>query len=696
MFHISKKSFYFLIVCILFLTHCSSQNLASPATPVTGNQSPEEPNLIKYDPSVIITAFEDATLTKEEAALSIWAAFMGDVKNISENIREKAKFESDKETFSEKDSDFIPHLFMAKAISEMNEFSIETQEKLRNYLKVDLFKDIRNSSKNNFSKFSMEIESYTDLNCEWLTNHPHITLLVQRLSGPSEPSVPACSQVTDILPSTLTKIDAVISAAITSYDHFRAELNHNTPLHINIELGEFAWSDSLAGYASPDSTSNDCYVKIDSAGGEEEIKGTTVHEMLHCYQYASGWDVVQYATEKWAWEGSAESSIQDVFPENNFEHSSLEGYFTPKPLGDRRYDAALPFYHFLTNGLRNEFYDFIKEAAASDDKLTIFANVFDSMGDFSDRFHALSVLSYNWDPVPQYVNDGLPITTSILNTVLGTTLVANSPDITLPQMTLEALDYNAHSFFLESDVDMVEITELPTDPNLQITIILDAMVSGGVSEVIDLSPGETEYLFCRQAVGICHDTPDNQLRLVDRITLIFTNVNPAMENQIVIQDVKINTMAPQLHGNWYIYNTLSGQLIYKLNILETTPNDRFAESIFAYTWEAYDMECERNYASIMGDIDSVYDTVNENSASGILNIPPIGLTSTTSPPMGTCTGASPYNPAVEISLTLNVMDRITMVGNELLPVNNSWATFEIDGDHLTICNGAGCLDLVRE
>lgn len=588
---------------------------------------------IQYNPTYIVDELAEGRLSRDEAYVALWAAFLGHPEYIPPSILENITIPSTEERVENP-----PHFLMAKAIHEIDQLSPEAQSQLRSLLGITTF-----NATSSLKKSSLQTPKTATLPgndwCEWPDTNPYIRLLVQQEEAETDASVtPPCDDSSfDASDSSAEEFaPVVIASAITAYNHYKEWVGEDhSPEMVTIHLGDYGWEAAeWLGQADSFDGGDHCQVYIDSVDvNDSETQGTMAHEMFHCFQFSNDWLNLDYNWNRWAYEGTAMASEQDVFPSNNSEHDWLDDYFNNYiPLEDRSYDAVFPFFIFLQNGHQAGFYNFLETAAQDSNPMTALSQ---SFPDFENSWHEITKLTYNYDPLGPTVNDGGIIVegSSWYFPTLGS--ISLLPNETTPVNDLPPLDTLSYYMLrlqqtMESTTPLtrLEIRDLPTDPEIRITL----MMSDGDSNfsVVDLPAGTTSYVVCRRKVGKCHDTSDDQIFPFFDILVYFTNVSP--EQTINIGPIELDTYNPNLDGNWQV------------TFIESNMPSEAWDDIFASTSGAsvtIDEEQNPDYISEIGietSVDVAYDSFTDTSATGEINL------------LGVISGSIPYNQIVSVSL----------------------------------------------
>ena len=265
------------------------------------------------------------------------------------------------------------------------------------------------------------------------------------------------------------------------------------------------------------------------------LRATVAHQLFHCFQRAAlpGFDAT-------LWEGTATWAEHHVDPELNTEARWMTTWVSDPdmPFASRLFDSSFAF-----------LYADVMAAGSSAVIDVLRANSIARLDpDFEQLWHQISVAAWNQDPVEALVSDrGTPIPATVgdLGEIGVTAETAGTMDFLLPLysrdiQTFEFVGGTSEEDLTESARLWLDLSQVPSD--VRISALVET-TTGWLEPVLLV---ESEFQFCRMAVGACNDSDPAAINPITRIVLIVTNV----DNGIETFSVPWNTYNPRLHGDW--------------------------------------------------------------------------------------------------------------------------------------------------
>jgi len=318
--------------------------------------------------------------------------------------------------------------------------------------------------------------------------------------------------------------------------------------------GGYTFGTDLA--ASPDAAGGICHVYVDVLSPDEtdgtvvylddptvpdgvprrvRLRATVAHQLFHCFQRAalSGFDAT-------LWEGAATWAEHHADPELNTENPWMATWVSDPDVAfaSRLFDTSFAFvYADLMAGGSSAVIDVLRtDSIASLDP------------DFEQLWHDISVAAWNQDPVQVLVNDGgvlIPASVGDPGEIGVTAETAGMMEFVLPLYSRDVQTFEFVGGTSARDLAgfarlWLDLSQVPSD--VRISALVET--AAGWLEPVPLS--ESEFQFCRVAVGACNDSDPAANNPITRIVLIVTNVDNGVETFFV----PWNTYNPRLHGDW--------------------------------------------------------------------------------------------------------------------------------------------------
>ena len=306
------------------------------------------------------------------------------------------------------------------------------------------------------------------------------------------------------------------------------------------------WVDrKIIGFTPELSESELCVLAVTSTPGESthapwltasaRVKGAVAHELFHCNQQFAGHSM---SGPKWFLEGTAmfaEDVVGDEYqPAFDSDHDIIPEFFDPDPAFlSREHDAGTPLIFLRDQGTQHIGFELVK---SNDPVMALTGSE-----SFQSRWHQSSVATWNKSPVPLWTPDHKTISgTSAPES--ATELLSSDQLLDLSIDTINPLSYKTTSVSIDDTVGVISLR-----PTMADTTKASIVLQGGQNElVMELSSGDSIQI-CRRAVGECHERPDSELKRIELLGVIATNLNATQSAGVSIE---LDSHAPRLHGTW--------------------------------------------------------------------------------------------------------------------------------------------------
>lgn len=595
--------FWLLILTLLLFVACQEDN---PGGGGGNGADDDDDDVANIEPgsiggSAVLAAHEAGQLTDGEAALALYRIFFGLVDDV------------DLELLAEPGDPEAVHLFLWGL--DPDTFS-ESEREALTALEATVFGQTRDDS---------VPEGAFDWCRYALADVGYVEIFAPTVAPQAEEN---CLDG-NVLPNAAAVMDTAVSAAQAANPMYRAAFEQfagEREVYL-IEASPADWGSTygLAVFHSPEYcrtyvTAEPVVVDLHMTA-ENEVLGAVIHELFHCAQRQKGMNMNNW----WVREGTAvwaEDKVGDAhFEHVDTEHRYAERFFNEGPFLSRDYDAVNPIIQLSEITGRDLGYELV----AAPDPVSVLTGI----DQFPNRWHQISVTTWNESPASIWTNDGRALASGSLATIS----LDEDESHTQQVLGLDPLGYGRDGFELSDDVEIVEveIVELPSDGRISLIVETDA-----VYEMVQ----DEKRVVCIEAVGQCHETEPVDATLLGLIT---TNTHAS---QPLDTEVLVESFAPQLHGDWRTLSVVmsaDGQNVQTGSVVtfdEEPSPDEFSESFAGAVVYSWLNNCTVA-GSAAGTVVSEYTDTGEETAFGNTTLTPTSGGPTYSCEDGAISGAAP-------------------------------------------------------